>query len=36
MVGEVTPNEYKAFKHIVKQNRRVNHVFSEPGAETTL
>jgi uncharacterized protein YktA (UPF0223 family) len=36
MVGESTLNEYKAYKHIVKHKQRVNHVFSELGAETAL
>jgi hypothetical protein len=36
MVGEFTLNENKAYKHIVKHKRRVNHVFSELGAETTI
>jgi hypothetical protein len=35
MVGKSTLNEYKAFKALVKHKRRVNHVFSEFGAETT-
>jgi hypothetical protein len=36
MVGESTLNEYKSFKNIVKHKRRVNRVFSELGADTTL
>jgi hypothetical protein len=36
MVGAYTLNEYKAYKNIVKHKKRVNHVFSELGAETTL
>jgi hypothetical protein len=36
MVGEFTLNEYKAYKHIVKHKKRVNHVFSELAVETTL
>jgi DNA-directed RNA polymerase subunit N (RpoN/RPB10) len=36
MVGEFILNEYKAYKHIVKHNRRLNRVFLELGAETTL
>jgi hypothetical protein len=36
MVGESTLNEYKSFKALVKHQKRVNRVFSEFGAETTL
>jgi hypothetical protein len=36
MVGESTLNKFKAFKALVKHKRRVNRVFSEFGAETTL
>jgi uncharacterized protein YktA (UPF0223 family) len=36
MVGESTLNEYKSFKALVKHKRRVNRVFSELSAETTL
>jgi uncharacterized protein YktA (UPF0223 family) len=31
MVGELTLNEYKSFKALVKHKRRVNRVFSELG-----
>jgi hypothetical protein len=36
MVGELTLNEYKSFKALVKHKRRVNRVFSELGAEIAL
>jgi hypothetical protein len=36
MVGELTLNEYKSFKALVKHKRRVNCVFSELGAEIAL
>jgi hypothetical protein len=36
MVGEFTPNKYKAFKNIVKHKKRVDHMFSELGAEAAL
>jgi hypothetical protein len=36
MVGESTLNEYKAYKSLVRHKRRVNRVFSELGADTTL
>jgi uncharacterized protein YktA (UPF0223 family) len=34
MIGESTINEYKAYKNLVKHKKRINHVFSELGAET--
>jgi hypothetical protein len=36
MVGELTLNEYKAFKALIKHKRRVNRVFSKLGAEIAL
>jgi hypothetical protein len=36
MVGESTINECKSFKALVKHKRRVNQVFSELSAKTTL
>jgi hypothetical protein len=36
IIGESTLNEYKAYKSLVKHKKRVNHVFSELSAETTL
>jgi hypothetical protein len=29
MIGEYTMNEYKAYKALVKQKKRINHVFTE-------
>jgi hypothetical protein len=29
MIGEYTINEYKAYKNLVKHNKRINQVFSE-------
>jgi hypothetical protein len=29
MISEYTMNEYKAYKSLVKHNRRINRVFSE-------
>jgi hypothetical protein len=29
MIGEYTMNEYKAYKFLVKHNRRINRVFTE-------
>jgi hypothetical protein len=36
MIGEYTLNEYKAYKNLVKQKKRVNRVFSKLGAETSF
>jgi hypothetical protein len=36
MFGELTHNEYKSFKALVKHKRRVNCVFLELGTETAL
>jgi hypothetical protein len=36
MVGESTLNEYKSFKALMKHKKRVNRVFSDLGAETSL
>jgi hypothetical protein len=29
MIGEYTMNEYKAYKNLVKNKKRINRVFSE-------
>jgi uncharacterized protein YktA (UPF0223 family) len=29
MIGEYTMDEYKAYKNLVKHNKRINRVFSE-------
>jgi hypothetical protein len=36
LIGESTLDEYKAYKNLVKHNKRVNRVFSELGAETAF
>jgi hypothetical protein len=36
MIGESTVNEYKAYKNLVKHNKRINRVFPEVGAETAF
>jgi hypothetical protein len=36
MIGESTMNEYKAYKNLVKHKKRIIHVFSELGVETSF
>jgi hypothetical protein len=36
MIGESTMNEYKAYKNLVKHNRRINRVFSELSAKNSF
>jgi hypothetical protein len=36
MIGESTMNEYKAYKNLVKNKRRINRVFSEVCGERSF